>query len=153
MFLEFLLCPLQPALVGEGKRVDQVKLEIIWRQEDTLASQMPQIAVCSLGFAVSTPAALCFISFDSLFVTWALRQSYMRLQFNKQNKQNKSRRLCLQSVSTGRREELKHPEGGQGEAGLADARGVTALNTGAQGQPECFYMHSCPFRIPFKVVK
>lgn len=42
-----------------------------------------------LGFAISIPAVLCFISLDSLFVTWALRQSYLRLQFHKRvNKTN-----------------------------------------------------------------
>lgn len=35
VFPEFLLCPLQPALVGEGTRDGRVKLEIIRRQEDT----------------------------------------------------------------------------------------------------------------------
>lgn len=78
-----------------------------------------------LGFAISIPAVLCFISLDSLFVTWALRQSYLRLQFHKRvNKTNPidyvySRLYC-------RKEEARPIAWRSGE------RGCSGSSTGSQ---------------------
>ena len=62
----------QPALVGGSGKL----IRLIWRllgDKRVLGFHRLSDAVCSLGFAIATPAALCFISFDSVFGTWVLR--------------------------------------------------------------------------------
>lgn len=101
VFLEFMASPCWGRLENQlGSTGDDLG------QEDTLALYMPQIKVCNLGFAISNPAVLCFISLDSLFVTWVLGQSYLRLQFLKQSKWSKSYRLYNHLYC--RREKSKH---------------------------------------------